>query len=52
MGATLRTYSKARVEQAWWVRHIATDSIVERLTASEALALACGAAMPEMAVAA
>ena len=38
--------------RVWAELRAADGTIVERLTASEALALACGAAMPEMAVAA
>jgi hypothetical protein len=38
--------------RVWAELRAADGSIVERLTASEALALACGAAMPERALAA
>ena len=42
----------AEIGRVWAELRAADGTIVERLTASEALALACGAAMPEMAVAA
>ena len=42
----------AAIGRVWAELRSADGSVVERLSASEALALACGAAMPEMALAA
>ena len=42
----------AEIGHVWAELRSADGSVVERLTASEALALACGAATPEMALAA
>ena len=42
----------ATIGRVWAELRSADGSVVERLSASEALALACGAAMPEMALAA
>jgi hypothetical protein len=42
----------AEVGRVWAELRAADGSLVERLSASEALALACGVAMPEMALAA
>jgi hypothetical protein len=42
----------ADVGRVWAELRAPDGSLVERLTASEALALACGVAMPEMALAA
>ena len=42
----------ATIGRVWAELRSADGSVVERLSASEALALACGVAMPEMALAA
>ena len=41
----------AEIGRVWAELRAADGSLVERLSASEALALACGVAMPEMALA-
>ena len=42
----------ASIGRVWAELRAADGTVVERLSASEALALACGATMPEMAIAA